>query len=240
MGGARVRGDAPADAGLAGRADLGCLHAPVPDGAGVRRVPAVRGREGVGGARLQPSGGQPPPRRGRHGRRGAARPRCAARVAGNRRVHRSSCTRVRVRGGRRGRRHEHRAGAVAASGPAADDEGAAARGRRARTLGRGVGVESAPHGSRCPRVHRSRPVVRYVLVPCRLSLGRRAVAHQAAVDVRGLGPARPGAVGDGAPRARGAGARAAGSDGMARRPGRARSESRRSSSTRGWSSCVRR
>ncbi len=128
----------------------------LPDGRRVRGgLPGRRGA-GLGGLRVQPPGGQPPPRRGADARRSAARPGRVARIAGHRPLHGQSGARLRVRGGRRGRRHEHRPGVDSPRRSTAHTEAAASRGRRARSCREGVGVEPAPHGPRRARVHRPR------------------------------------------------------------------------------------
>ena len=157
VGGARVRGDGPADAGRPGRRAVAAVPRPVPDARGARRRPRRRGRALLVGSRVQPTSTRPAPLR--PGGRGRARrappglPRCPPRAAGRRSVHGPRRAGVRLRARPRDRRHQHRARARPlgrASPPTA--RGAGGR-RRVRATGRGLGVEpgdARPRGERLP------------------------------------------------------------------------------------------
>ena len=116
------------------------------------RLLAGRRRHGVGGARLQPSGGQPPPRQRSPWATGAAISMPPLLALPGIRAYTASRPRVRVREDVAVVGYEHRAGAIAASGSAAHGQ-ELQREADARTRGSGVGMEPAPDGSRCRLVY---------------------------------------------------------------------------------------
>ena len=133
---------------------------------------------GVGRARLQPSGGQPPPRRGCHGTtrcRAISTPcwRCPASAPTPREP--CSCSRSRRTSGSSTRTSRGCCRGARAGG---SRRRSCRRGRRARARGRGVGVEPGLMDLGALVCTRARPVVRSVLAPRRLSVGRASTGRR--------------------------------------------------------------